>query len=60
MTDKIISKGSILVPERIFSIEIYKDDFIKGGKEHFIVNGVELKHLGSFAREWLRKQVFGE
>lgn len=54
MFNKIQSEGSILVPDRIFSIEIYIDRF---NREHFVVNGVELKHLGSFCKDWLRQET---
>lgn len=54
MTNKIQGNGSILIPDRIFSIEIYIDIF---NREHFIVNGVELKHLGFCCKDWLRKQA---
>lgn len=54
MKDRIQDGGSILVPDRIFSIEIYIDRF---NREHFIVNGVELKHLGSSCKDWLRQNT---
>jgi len=54
MADKIQDGGSILVPDRIFSIEIYIDRF---NREHFVVNGVELKHLGSYCKDWLRRNT---
>ena len=54
MVDKIQGEGSILVPDRIFSIEIYIDRF---NREHFVVNGVELKHLGFYCKDWLRQNT---
>lgn len=54
MAYKIQDGGSILLPDRIFSIEIYIDKF---NREHFVVNGVELKHLGSFCKDWLRQNT---
>ena len=54
MVDKIQGEGCILIPDRIFSIEIYSDIF---NREHFIVNGVELKHFGFFCKDWLRQEA---
>lgn len=51
----ITGKGNMLSADKIFSIEIYKDIF---NIEHFIVNGVELKHLDSFCKDWLKRQTF--
>lgn len=54
MKDKIQSEGTVLVPDNIFSIEIYIDIF---NREHFVVNGIELKHLGFYCKDWLRQQA---
>lgn len=54
MSNKIMSSGCVLIPDRIFSIELYRDIF---NKEHFIVNGVELKHLDFYLKDWLRQQT---
>lgn len=54
MKDRILSEGTILCPDNIFSVEIYRDIF---NREHFIVNGVELKHLGFYCKDWLRQQT---